>query len=126
MRKSFVAVSTLFLLFLFACKNQSQQKKEVEIDKSITPANAFNNLFLDSNKIKDFLANHPEYSAYEGQYQDFYKQRNYEYAWFDTSGIGEQAVNFVNLLNSTIVDLNDSSLYNKKNDELIQQVLNRL
>ncbi|TKK65438.1 hypothetical protein FC093_20230 [Ilyomonas limi] len=114
MRKSFVAVLTLFLLFLFACKNGTQQKKEVEIDKSITPTNAFNNLFLDSNKIKDFLANHPEYSAFGQQYQDFYKQRNYEYAWFDTSGIGEQAVNFVNLLNSTIVDLNDSSLYNKK------------
>jgi len=127
MRKSFVAVSTLLLLFLFSCKNQTQQeqkeKKEVEIDKSITPSNAFNNLFLDSNKIKDFLTNHEEYSGFEQQYQDFYKQRNYEYAWFDTSGIGEQAVNFVNLLNSTIADLNDSSLYNKKMMSLYNKFL---
>jgi len=114
MSKSFVAVSTLFILFLFSCKNQNHEKKEVVIDKSITQANAFNNLFLDSNKIKDFLSSHPEYSAYEQQYEDFYKQRNYEYAWFDTSGIGEQATNFISLLSSTIADLNDSSLYNKK------------
>src|SRR4051812_22761684 len=115
MSKCLVAVSTLLLLFLFSCKNQNQQKnKEVAIDKSITQANAFNNLFLDSNKIKDFLADHPEYSAFGQQYQDFYKPRNYEYAWFDTSGLGEQATNFISLLNSTIDDLNDSSLYNKK------------
>ena len=126
MRNSLVAVSTLLLLFLFSCKNQTQQerkKKEVQIDKSITPVNAFNNLFLDSNKIKDFIANHPDDSAYAQQYQDFYKQRNYEYAWFDTSGLGEQAVNFVNLLNSTIADLNDSSLYNKKMMSLYNKFL---
>jgi murein L,D-transpeptidase YcbB/YkuD len=132
MRKSFVAISTLLLLFLFACKSKTQkeqerereqERKEVEIDKSITSANAFNNLFLDSNKLNDFLANHPEYSAYGQQYQDFYRYRNYEYAWFDTSGISEQAVNFVNLLNSTIADLNDSSLYNKKMMSLYNKFL---
>src|SRR4051794_9346595 len=126
MRKSFVAISTLLLFFLFACKNQNnkeQKKKEVEIDKSITPVNAFNNLFLDSNKIKDFIANHPDYSAFGQQFQEFYMQRNYEYAWFDTSGIGEQAVNFVNLLNSYITDLNDSSLYSKKMMSLYNKFL---
>src|SRR4051794_38283106 len=126
MRKSFVAISTLLLFFLFACKNQNnkeQKKKEVEIDKSITPVNAFNNLFLDSNKIKDFIANHSDYSAFGQQFQEFYMQRNYEYAWFDTSGIGEQAINFVNLLNSTIADLNDSSLYNKKMMSLYNKFL---
>ena len=126
MRKCFVALSTLFLLFLFACKsnnnnnNETQQQstedenEQVEIDKSITPANAFNNLFLDSSKINDFLAKHPEYNNFAKQYQNFYKVRNYEYAWFDTSGVGEQATNFVSLVNSTIADQNDSSLYNKK------------
>src|SRR3954470_21488937 len=127
MRKSFVAISTLLLFFLFACKNQNrkeeQKKKEVEIDKSITPATAFNNLFLDSNKIKDFITNHPDYSTFVQQFQDFYMQRNYEYAWFDTSGIGEQAVNFVNLLNSYITDLNDSSLYSKKMMNLYNKFL---
>src|SRR5690349_9309760 len=113
MRKCFVALSTLFLLFLFACKsnnNQTEQQstenenEEVAIDKSITPANAFNNLFLDSSKINDFLAKHPEYNDFAKQYQNFYRVRNFEYAWFDTSGVGEQATNFVSLVNSTIAD----------------------
>ncbi len=120
MNKFFLLLSTLFLLFLFACKN-NKQHQEISIDNSINQATAFNNLFLDSNKIKDFIAGHPEYSSYEQQYEDFYKRRNYEYAWFDTSGLGEQATNFVNLLSTTIGDLKDSSLYNKKMMQLYNQ-----
>ena len=105
----------LLMVFLFSCKTKTGKKEEqVTIDKSITGANAFNNLFLDSNKIKDFVAKNPDYTSYGQQFEDFYKKRNYEYAWFDTSGLAEQATNFVNLLSTTIADLNDSSLYNKK------------
>ncbi len=113
-----VSVLTLLLIvFLLSCQNKTQVKRKtekVEIDKSITQTNAFNNLFLDSNIIKDFIAKNSNYASYEKQFEDFYKSRNYEYAWFDTSGLAEQATNFVNLLSTTIGDLNDSSLYNKK------------
>jgi murein L,D-transpeptidase YcbB/YkuD len=71
-------------------------------------------LFFDSAKLQGFLDKHPEYSTYQDQYFDFYKQRNYEYAWFDTGGVTEQANDFMNLLNTTIIESNDSSLYNKK------------
>src|SRR3954454_17910649 len=83
-------------------------------DKSITPANSFNDLFFDSAKLEGFLDKHPEYASYQQQFFDFYKQRNYEYAWFDTSGITEQASDFMNLLNTTIIEANDTDLYNKK------------
>lgn len=108
-----VFLSLLLVFFLFACKT-NKKESEVKIDKSITSANAFNNLFLDSNKINDFISKNPDYTSYKQQFADFYKQRNYEYAWFDTGGLAEQATNFVNLLSTTINDLNDSSLYSKK------------
>src|SRR6476659_6874713 len=120
MKKGHVLYKLFIISFvLYACsnnlKNYSNKKNDtVPVDSSVTLSNAFNDLFLDSTKLQSFIDKHPEYISYQKQYFDFYKQRNYEYAWFDTSGIGEQAVNFVNLLNSTIVDLNDSSLYNKK------------
>lgn len=105
----------LFSLIFLACKNSGKSKKEEVVrDVSITLATSFNNLFLDSAQILQFLQKHPEDSMYKSQYIDFYKHRNYEYAWFDTSGVAEQALNFMNLLSTTITELNDSSLYNKK------------
>ena len=111
-----IIASLLLILFLFSCQSNTKKEKakNVEIDKSITTTNAFNNLFLDSNKIADFIEKNGDDSVYKQQFEDFYKNRNYEYAWFDTSGLAEQATNFVNLLSTTIADLNDSSLYNKK------------
>ena len=112
MRSISIVYILLCVALLVSCKNNS--RKEVEIDKSINQKTAFNNLFLDSNKINTFLSQNPGFESYKQQFEDFYKQRNYEYAWFDTSGLAEQATNFVNLLSTTIADLKDSSLYSKK------------
>ena len=120
MKKGHVLYKLFIISFvLYACsnnlKNYSNKKNDtVPVDSSVTLSNAFNDLFLDSTKLQSFIDKHPEYISYQKQYFDFYKQRNYEYAWFDTSGIGEQASNFMNLLNTTIIESNDSSLYNKK------------
>jgi len=96
---------------IYACHNK--KLKIVKRDTTINTATSFNNLFLDSTRLEVFLGTHPEFKPFEQQYLDFYKHRNYEYAWFDTSGIAEQSNNFINLLNSTINELHDSSLYNK-------------
>lgn len=81
-------------------------------DTSINQKSSFNNLFLDSVQLENFLNTHAEFKIYEEQYLDFYDQRNYEYAWFDANGLAEQSHNFINLLNNTIGELEDSSLYN--------------
>lgn len=87
-------------------------------DITVNGITSFNNLFLDSIQLENFLKVHPEFKTFKNQYLDFYKQRNYEYAWFDSSGIAEQSHNFINLLSTTIDELQDSSLYNKKLMEL--------
>ena len=116
MRKIFYQILVLFFICL-ACENKIKTRepnKKVVVDSTITAATAFNNLFLDSAKIQKFLDKDSEYIIYQQQYIDFYKKRNFEYAWFDKTGISEQASNFMNLLNTTIIETNDSSLYNKK------------
>ena len=95
-------------------RSQNEKITEIQVDKSITPVNAFNDLFFDSVKLQSFLDKHPEYSIYRQQFFHFYKKRNYEYGWFDTKGITEQAANFMNLLNTAIIESHDSDLYNKK------------
>jgi murein L,D-transpeptidase YcbB/YkuD len=112
-------IIVLPLLCLACISNNKPGKKEndretIQADTSITPVNAFNRLFLDSSKLQNFLDKHSDFAPYQQQFFDFYKIRNYEYAWFDTGGISEHASNFMNLLNMTIIEENDSSLYNKK------------
>lgn len=98
--------------FLSACKGDKNKKINIKRDKTITVVTSFNNLFLDSTQIKHFVDTHTEFKSFERQYKDFYTERNYEYAWFDSSGPGEQASGFINLLNNTISNQQDSSLYN--------------
>jgi murein L,D-transpeptidase YcbB/YkuD len=107
-----------FLLFLFSCKYFSN-KKVVQRDTTINKSTSFNNLFFDSARIDAFIAGNPQYVAFAEQFKDFYSHRNYQYAWFDTSGLAEQANNFINLQNSYINDFADSSLFNASLQTLV-------
>lgn len=93
--KIIVAFAISFILF--ACKGRN---KEIVVDTTITQETGFNNLFLDSNTITKFIEANPQFENFSQQYLDFYKTRNYQYAWFDSSGLAEQAHNFVNLVHS--------------------------
>jgi murein L,D-transpeptidase YcbB/YkuD len=98
MRKHYILIASAILVsFLFSCKGRN---KEVIVDTTITQQTGFNNLFLDSNTITKFIEANPEFENFSQQYLDFYKTRNYQYAWFDSSGLAEQAHNFVNLMHS--------------------------
>ena len=112
MRKIFFCTLSIFII-IYSCKNHTKNK-EVQIDKSINKKTSFNNLFIDSNAIKKFLTDNPDYSKFTQQYSDFYKLRNYQCAWFDSSGMIEQAYNFMNLVSNAVSVYNDSSLYNKQ------------
>jgi murein L,D-transpeptidase YcbB/YkuD len=107
-----------FLLFLFSCKYFSN-KKVGQRDTTINKSTSFNNLFFDSARIDAFIAGNPQYVAFAEQFKDFYSHRNYQYAWFDTSGLAEQANNFINLQNSYINDFADSSLFNASLQTLV-------
>src|SRR6476620_7653054 len=111
MYRFLIFIFTAFLLY--AC-NSSHQQSVVKRDTTINILTSFNNLFLDSVRLQQFLHGNNQFKNYKKQFEDFYRQRNYEYAWFDSSGPGEQASHFINLLNNTITNLRDSSLYNRQ------------
>lgn len=60
-------------------------------DESITQSNAYSDLFLDSNAVESFIQKEklPDSSAVA--MRNFYRVRNYEYAWFNTNGPTEPA-----------------------------------
>ena len=101
----------LILLVLVSSCNHGY-KPGAQRDDTINRKTSYNNLFLDSTAIAIFLDSNPDLKKYEQQFVDFYRKRNFEYAWFDSNGLADQSHNFINLLNNAIASLNDSSLYN--------------
>lgn len=112
MKKFLLPVLGMLVLTL-SCKNKKTGDRESKIsprDYSITPANAYNNIFLDSSAVVAFLVKDSIDLDLSDKIRSFYNLRNYEFAWFDNQGITEQARSFWNLLSTK----NDSALTNKK------------
>lgn len=60
-------------------------------DESITEANAYSDLFLDSNAVESFIQKRKLDDSSATVMRNFYRVRNYQYAWFSTDGPTEQA-----------------------------------
>jgi L,D-transpeptidase YcbB len=127
--------TTCCILALSACKNGNKEKKadtekpkeenqpEVKViqktrklaerDRSITMENSYSNMFLDTAAVASFLSKSNLTEDEKIDVQNFYAQRNYEYAWFDSTGMDEQALNFMSANRSYFAltnGKNDSSL----------------
>lgn len=66
-------------------------------DTSITPANAYSNLFLDSAALRNFISESSINETDEKGMVNFYKNRNYQFAWFSQEGLTEQGRGFWSL-----------------------------
>ncbi|MGO8056449.1 hypothetical protein, partial [Rhizobium leguminosarum] len=51
---------------------------------------------FDSSAIKSFLKKYPDFSPFANDLRKFYRQRDYAYAWYEDSGLIEQAVSLHN------------------------------
>ncbi|MGN6402749.1 MAG: L,D-transpeptidase family protein [Flavisolibacter sp.] len=66
-------------------------------DESITEANAYSDLFLDSAAIENYVQKEKLSDSAAKALRNFYLVRNYQYAWFTSSGLTEQARGVWNL-----------------------------
>ena len=135
MKLTIVPVAVLALLF-FSCNNnndntpgssqsQNKKKKITARDYSVTPANAYNDMFLDSLVMEKYIADNSLNDSVSNRMRSFYNARNYQYAWFATNGLTEQARGFWNQLDYAISYGGDSALRDKplqkKMDDLIAE-----
>ncbi len=123
--KQTITICTLIILSNYGCKNFGKQNKQPIIqDTSINLQTSFNNLFFDSSNLATFINTDSNFQNFSQQFFDFYKHRNFEFAWFDTNGLVEPAHNFYNLQNNYITTYTDSSLFNKQLQQLFSTVSN--
>ena len=125
---------TIFILaicgLLFSCSDPVASKKEKERieknistrDVSITPSNSYSDLFFDSTVLKNFITQNKVPDSIAGRLRSFYNARNYQFAWFTSNGLTEQARGFWNLHDYVTTYDADSSLKDKK----LQKKMDRL
>lgn len=90
------------LLFALTQCRSNEKKSKINITERnvhINKSNAYNDLFLDSMDVVKYLEENqiPEDTA--NRIISFYNARNYEFAWFASDGLSEQAMGFASLLN---------------------------
>ncbi|NII24377.1 L,D-transpeptidase family protein [Pseudoflavitalea sp. X16] len=128
MHKITVAFIALALIAVTACNDESRQggggtaNKEKDLlprDLSITKANAYSDLFLDSMTVEGFITEQKLNDTVSTGMRNFYNTRNYQYAWFASDGLTEQALAFRNLYDYT----KDSGTTHKKLDRKLENLM---
>lgn len=95
-------------------KEKAEEKKNIsKRDYSITKANSYSDLFLDSTAMEKFISNTKLNDSVARRLRSFYNSRNYGFAWFSSSGLTEQARAFWNLHDYITTYDKDTSLRDK-------------
>jgi L,D-transpeptidase YcbB len=135
MRLSFV-LPAVIAVFLMACGDDARDKngqagkpREIKFPRnlSITPQNAYSDLFLDSVSLEKFIDNQKMSDTVANYFRLFYSDRNFQFAWFSSDGVTEQTLSFRSLYDydkdSTV---SRKSLDNTLDDILTQDSLTRI
>ena len=118
-------------VLLFSCTDTTEDNKEKTIkeerniskrDVGITASNSYSTLFLDTAALQNFITQNKIADSIASRLESFYNTRNYQFAWFSSDGLTEQARGFWNLHDYVTTYESDSSLKDKK----LQKKMDRL
>ena len=98
--------------FIAACKEQEEKFVVQPRDESITVNNAYSTLFFDSTAMESFIASQSLGDTLADRMRSFYNSRNYQFAWFDSTGLTENVYSFLSMQGQYISYSRDSSLHN--------------
>jgi murein L,D-transpeptidase YcbB/YkuD len=98
------------LLILISCNNQPTKPIDNERTVNSTLKVSYSTLLLDSAKLEGFIKEQRIGDSTATQLREFYKSRDYQFAWFTKDGIAEHTHLFWNLHNSYINTFADTAL----------------
>lgn len=115
--KKYILVIIIINAVSSACNNEqshtSSKAKLPPRDTSVNSSNAYNDLFLDSATLESFITKRDSLNDIGTLLREFYYDRNFEFAWFASDGLSEQARGFWNLYSYYDISEKDSTLENK-------------
>ncbi|HEY1021853.1 MAG TPA: L,D-transpeptidase family protein [Flavisolibacter sp.] len=123
MKRFFIYLTVISTLFT-ACQDagstrgndddEKEEKKNVsKRNYFINKENAYSDLFLDSTAMEKYIADKKLPDSLSRRMRSFYNTRNYQFAWFTSEGLTEQARAFWNLHDYVTTYDRDTSLKDK-------------
>ncbi len=103
----------LIVLVLISCK------KESKIVTATNKSQNYTDLFLSKSVINAYFKTNPENENIINEVNLFYKNRNFQYAWFNQNGMTQAVPNFQNQLQNYNNDFGDKTFNNAQLDTLI-------
>ncbi|CAM3572878.1 L,D-transpeptidase family protein [Flavobacterium psychrophilum] len=103
----------LIALVLISCK------KENKIIASTSKAQNYTDIFLSKSAIDSYFKTNPENENIINEVNLYYKNRNFQYAWFNKKGMTQAVSNFQNQLLNYSNDFDDKTFNNAQLDTLI-------
>lgn len=103
--------------------SNGDETKEIAVsprNTAINAGNAYNNLFLDTSAVEKFISQQKLDETIANRLRSFYNARNFEYAWFDSNGLNEQAYGFRSLYDYSV----DTSESNKSLEYRLNALMN--
>ena len=97
-------------------------KKENKIVATTIKTQNYTDIFLDELAINSFFKNNPENENVAKEVHLFYKNRNFQYAWFNKKGMTQAVPNFQNQLQNYSNDFDDKTFNNAQLDTLITMI----
>jgi murein L,D-transpeptidase YcbB/YkuD len=135
--KRFFIYAALLCSFFASCQNKGNKnnndsendstgKRNIsKRDYSINRSNSYSDIFLDSMAMENFIKQKNISDSIARRMRSFYNTRNYQFAWFSSDGLTEQALAFWNLHDYVTTYDVDTSLRDKvlkkKMDDLIAE-----
>ncbi|HEY8958009.1 L,D-transpeptidase family protein [Chitinophaga sp.] len=119
------SLALLTLIIFAACQQQGgSRKKNKARDTTHYTKQEYIEQTIDSNYVNNFLQSHTSYDAYDEYIRNFYRKRDYHFAWINKDGLTEQAGNFINMMkNDAAYGIKDSSLMNPDLQRLTDTLL---
>jgi murein L,D-transpeptidase YcbB/YkuD len=120
--KNYISVLVCLVIIFSSCHSQAEKqaaeekKEEKNISKriyTIDRGNSYTDLFLDSLAMEKFIVDKKIDDSLARRIRSFYNTRNYQFAWFSSDGLTEQARGFWNLHDYVTTYDADSSLKDK-------------
>ncbi len=119
----FVLLFAICILLLPGCaKDVAKPNPIPSVDTTVYTTVNFNDLLLDSMFVDTFFVKMVDSATVKSQVSQFYKRRNYQFAWFNKNGPANVMAMFYDQLKNYSFDFNDQSLDNPKIDSLVKSL----
>jgi len=119
-----ILLLSLTIIAFYSCKTKKEKAPEPKIDQSI-PGNfsTQTEMKLDTASLQHFIDSFPKFASIQNEMKTFYTGRKYAYAWFDSTGMIEQAANLFNRIKNISDEGIDSNkmIYQKELNDLMDQ-----